>query len=284
MAGIGRWVQDPIGWRSWLSTAGASLGVLPLWQGQWLATVVAAVGGLLVVGASAWGTSSGRRVGVVVGAGLVALLAAVFAVSQWTRGLINPPWYDWFAGWLVIGVGCVAALVVDWIVHAADGRIRIGATARGVPVRQWVTAVAALAIVSLVVVCCGSVVVLDENDGALRFAARDSEILPLPPTLRLISADHCADGGSSGNCTAEFVVTAADGVTRAVTVARLVDHLRRLGWPLQPTHSAYFGCRDIGGILPWTPHCLVLHIDNDQQHARLPTHPDAVTVSIDNSG
>ncbi|MGC5022653.1 hypothetical protein [Micromonospora sp. DT47] len=80
------------------------------------------------------------------------------------------------------------------------------------------------------------------------------------------------------------MVTAADGATRAVTVARLVNHLRRIGWPLQPSRSAYFGCRETGGILPWSPHCLVLHVHADDQHARPPTGPEAVMVSIDNIG
>lgn len=252
-------------------------------QGQWLVAVVAGVGGLLVVGAWAWGTSCGRTVAMAVGAGLVATLAAVFAVSQWPRGLINAPWSDWFAGWLLIGVGCMAALVIDWIMHASDGFVRIGPTARLEPVRQWITAVVALVTAALVFGCCMVVIVLDDNDRALRFAARDSEILPLPPSLRLISSDHCADGGSSGNCTAEFVVTAADGATSAMTVARLVDHLRRLGWPLRPTRSAYAGCREIGGILPWTSHCLVLHVDADLTARSLTDH-EAVIVFIDNTG
>jgi hypothetical protein len=183
---------------------------------------------------------------------------------------------------VLIGGGCVAALVVDWIVHASDGRVRIGA-AGTVAIQQLAAAVAALATVSLAVACCGIVIVLDENDGSLRFAARGSEILRLPPTLRIISADHCADGGSSGNRSTEFVVTATDGATRAMTVARLVDHLRRIGWPLQPTHSAYAGCRKTGGILPWTQHCLVL--DTDPAPWRPPPpHPEAVVVFIDSTG
>jgi hypothetical protein len=247
--------------------------------------VVAVIGGLSVVGAWAWGTSSGRTVGMAVGAGLVALLVAVFAVSQWPRrGAISAPWFDWFAGWLLIGGGCVAALVVDWIVHASDGLVRIGATPDAVPVRPLVNTVAALATASLVFGCCMLVIVLDENDGALRFAVRDSEIRPLPPTLRLISASPCVSGGSAGACRAEFVVAATDGAARAVTVARLVDHLRRLGWPLQPSRSAYFGCREIGGILPWTSHCLVLDVDADHERARPRTQPEAVMISITNIG
>jgi hypothetical protein len=261
------------------------LGVLPLWQGQWLVAAVAGVGGLSVVGSWAWGTSSGRTVGVAVGAGLVTFLAVVFAVSQWPRrGLINPPWFDWFAGWLLIGVGCVAALLIDWIAHASDGLVRIGPTARPRPVRQWVTAMTAVVAAPLVFGCCMIAMVLDENDGALRFTPRASEILPLPPTLRLISAGPCVSGGSAGGCRAEFVVAAADGATRAVTAARLVDHLRRLGWPMQTTQSAFAGCRDIGGILPWTPHCLVLHVDADPTPARPPIDPDAVMISVTNIG
>src|SRR6266545_2892750 len=63
-----------------------------------------------------------------VGTGLVALLVAVFAVSQWPRGLIGAPPGDWLTGWLLIGVGCLAGLVVDWYVHACDGVVRLGAT------------------------------------------------------------------------------------------------------------------------------------------------------------
>jgi hypothetical protein len=122
--------------------------------------------------------------------------------------------------------------------------------------------VAGLITVSLAVIWCCALFVFLDYDGALRFAPRDSEILPLPPTLRLISADHClGPRGSARACTAEFVVTAADRATRAVTVTRLVEHLRRLGWPLQPTHDAYSGCRRIGGILHWTSHCLVLDVN-----------------------
>jgi hypothetical protein len=212
-AGFGWWAS--IGWRSWLSAAGATLGVPPLVQGEWLAAVVAGYVGLVVVGAWAWGTSSGRTVGVAGGVGLVASLVAVFAVSQWPRGVISAPWSDWLAGWLLIGCGCLATLVVDWYVHASAGGVRIGATGLVLSVRQWITAVTGLATAALMLICCCGIFVLFDHDGALRFAARDSEVLPLPSTLRLMSADHCADGGSSGNCTAEFVVTATDGATRA---------------------------------------------------------------------
>ena len=52
------------------------------------------------------------------------------------------------------------------------------------------------------------------------------------------------DGGNSGNCTATFVVMSVDGATRTTTVDRIVEHLRRLGWPLQLSSSHYSGCRD----------------------------------------
>jgi hypothetical protein len=286
VAGIGRWARHPIGWRSRLSVAGAALGVLPLVQGEWLAAPVAGIGGLVVVGGWAVGTSGGRTVGMAVGTGLLASLTAVFAVSQWPRGLISPPPDDWLAGWLLIGVGCLVGLVVDWSVHASDGVVRLGATGVVLSTRQAVHAAAGLITTSMAVICCGGLFApfFLNSDGALRFAARDGEILPLPPTLHLISADNCADGGSSGNCTAEFVVTARDGAARAITVDRLVDHLRRLGWPLLLHQSAYHGCRETGGILPWTPHCLWLYADAEPMPARSPTRPEAVTVYIDNLG
>lgn len=77
------------------------------------------------------------------------------------------------------------------------------------------------------------------------------------PTHIRHAAPHCGyrrpiGRGSSGNCTAEFVVTAADGATRAMAVARLVNHLPRLGWLLLLDHSTFARCRETGGILPWT--------------------------------
>ncbi len=217
---------------------------------------------------------------------MVALLVAVFAVSQWPRGLIGAPPGDWLTGWLLIGVGCLAGLVVDWYVHACDGVVRLGATGVVLSARPAVHAVAGLITVSLAVICCCALFVFLDYDGALRFAPRDSEILPLPPTLRLISADHClGPRGSARACTAEFVVTAADHATRAVTVTRLVEHLRRLGWPLQPTHNAYSGCRRIGGILHWTPHCLVLDVDAEPTTLSRPrTPPEGVIAYISNIG
>ncbi|MEV4813864.1 hypothetical protein [Micromonospora avicenniae] len=77
---------------------------------------------------------------------------------------------------------------------------------------------------TVVLVCGGGLgVVGEDGDGRLRFSARGDEVLPLPTSLRLVSADTCADGGSSGNCTAEFVVMAADEADRTTTVTRLVE-------------------------------------------------------------
>ncbi|MFG2063457.1 hypothetical protein ACGFIK_18795 [Micromonospora sp. NPDC048871] len=107
------------GWRWWLSAGSAGLVVLPYWQGAPWPAVVAAVFGVIVVGAWAWGTRSGRVVGVVVGVGFIVVLAAVFAVSQWPRGLPVAPWLDWFVVWLLVAAVCLAALVIDHVRHAA---------------------------------------------------------------------------------------------------------------------------------------------------------------------
>lgn len=285
MTGVGWWARHPIGWRTRLSVAGAVLGMLPLMHGEWLAAPVAGIGGLAVVGGWAMGTSSGRTVGMAVGTGLLASLTAVFAISQWPRpGRIHAHWFDWFAVWLLIGVGCLAGLAVDWYMHTGDGVVRLGATGVALSARQAVHALAGLITASMVAICCGWLVVpfVLNYDGALHFVPRDSEILPLPPTLRLISAGPCERGGSAPVCTAEFVVTAADRATRAVTVTRLVEHLRRLGWPLQPMHDAYFGCRRTGGILHWTSHCLVLDVHADPTSAQPRTPPEAVIIRISN--
>ncbi|GHJ49880.1 hypothetical protein Cs7R123_72220 [Catellatospora sp. TT07R-123] len=262
-----------------LSIAGALLGTLPLLQGEWSAGVAAALTGVLVVGAWAWGSSCASRAGTAVGACLIGSMAAVFAVSQWPGGRLGAPWFDWFAGWLLVGGGGLVALLVDRIIHNAQ--VRAGSDIRPAARWRWVVAVAALVGV-LSLVSCGTAAVVGDDDGSLRFEARDGELLPLPPTLRLVSADHCASGGSSGNCTAEFVVIAADGAARATTVTRLVDHLRGIGWSLDATSGSYRGCREVGGILPWTRHCLWLY--TGQEYGDVPASPDTVAVHIDNIG
>jgi hypothetical protein len=119
---------------------------------------------------------------------------------------------------------------------------------------------------------------LDEDFATWRFQALDREILPLPGTLRLVSDRRCAGSGSSGNCTAEFVVTAADGGGVDVVRGRLVDHLSRIGWPVTKTDD--HATLDVGGILPWTPHSLWL---SDEVTSLGPPAPaGAVVVYIDN--
>ncbi|MFI7211575.1 hypothetical protein [Micromonospora maritima] len=268
-------------WRWWLTAGGAALAVLPLGQGAPMVAVVAAICGLIVVGAWAWGTRSGGAVGVAVGVVFIAGLAAAFAVSQWPRSLVAAPWLDWFVVWLLVGAGCLAALVIDRSLHAVaaphlDGRDRTAGEVR------WVASMAVL--VAVVLLCgCGVGVVAFDGDGRLRFPAREEEVLPLPASLRLVSADTCADGGSSGNCTAEFVVMAADGADRTTTVTRLVEHLRSRGWPLQPENSVYRGSRETGGILNWTAHRMWLDGNVEPASVLRPAQPsDAVVIYIDN--
>ncbi|MEU5531427.1 hypothetical protein ABZ744_31285 [Micromonospora chersina] len=268
-------------WRWWLTAGGAALALLPLGQGASVVAVVAAICGLIVVSAWAWGTRSGCAVGVAVGVVFIAGQAAAFAISQWPRSLVAAPWLDWFAVWLLAGVLCLAALVIDRSLRPVsaphlDGRNR---TAGKV---QWVASTATL--VTVVVLCgCGLGVVGFDGDGRLRFPAREDEVLPLPASLRLVSADTCADGGSSGNCTAEFVVMAADGADRTTTVTRLVEHLRSRGWSLQPENGVYRGSRETGGILNWTAHHMWLYADVESASEPPPAPPpDAVVIYVDN--
>ncbi|MFI7068661.1 hypothetical protein [Micromonospora sediminicola] len=242
------------GWRWWTSAGGAALLVLPLAQDAPPAAVVAALAGPVVVCAWAWGTRRGRTAGVSGGAALIAALVATFAVSQWPRGAVIPPWVDWFVGWLLIGALGLAALVGDRLLSPIGGDPPAS--------RRWTTSVTVLAAL-LLLSGCGLGLLATDGDGSLRFTARADEVLPLPTSLRLVSADTCTDGGSSGNCTAEFVVTATDGADRATTTARLVAHLRGRGWPLQPDARGYRGARETGGILAWTPHRMWLSTDTD---------------------
>ncbi|SBT40881.1 hypothetical protein GA0070621_1080 [Micromonospora narathiwatensis] len=263
------------GWRWWVSAGGAGLVVLPLGQGAPLVAVVAAVYGLIVVGAWVWGSRSGRAVGMSVGVALVAVLASTFAVSQWPGSLIAAPWLDWFMVWWVVGVVCLAALIVDlWVVDQGVGWKLAAGKAR------WVASVATLATVLLL---CGCVLGLiqTDGDGALRFPARDDEVLPLPASLRLVSADTCAEAGNGGACMAKFVVTAGDGAGRAATVTRLVEHLRSRGWPLQPGPDTFSGHRETGGILNWRPHRMWLYTEAEPASVLRPAPPfDVVVIYI----
>ncbi|MFI7217949.1 hypothetical protein [Micromonospora maritima] len=268
-------------WRWWLTAGGAALVVLPLGQGAPMVAVAAAICGLVVVAAWAWGTRSGRAVGMAVGVVFIAGPAAAFAISQWPRSLVAAPWLDWFAVWLLVGVVCLAALLIDRSMHPFSSPRLAGRNLTAGKV-QWVASMAMLA--TVVLLCgCGLGVVGFDGDGRLRFAARGDEVLPLPTSLRLVSADTCAGGGSSGNCTAEFVVTAVDDADRAMTVARLVEHLRSRGWPLQPEGGAYRGSRETGVILNWTAHQMWLYADVEPASVlRSAPAPDAVVIYIDN--
>lgn len=188
-----------IGWRLLLGSVGLLLGFLPLGRGQWLAALAGGIVGLLVVGTWAWG-SSGKLLGLAVGGGLVAAMVGVFAISQWPRGQLVPPAADWLGFWMLIGVAPPAVLVVEWAVRRSGWHHQpLSVTASAQQASR--IAVAAVLAAFLLICACGYAVVGTDNDGVFRFAARDSEVLPLPPTLRLISANSCADGGSSGNCT-----------------------------------------------------------------------------------
>lgn len=268
-------------WRWWLTAGGAALALLPLGQGAPMVAVVAAICGLIVVGAWAWGTRSGRPAGVAVGVALIAGQGAAFAFSQWPRSLVAAPWLDWFAVWLLVGVVCLAALVIDWNMHHFSAPHLTGEN-RTAGRAQWVASMATLT--TVVLLCgCGTGVAWLDGDGKLRVPARNDEVLPLPASLRLVSADICADGGSSGNCTAEFVVMAADDADRTTTVTRLVEHLRSRGWPLQPEHGAYRGSLETAGILNWTAHRMWLYADVEPVSELPPTAPpEAVVIYIDN--
>lgn len=267
------------GWRWCLSAGGGGLVVLPLGQGAPLVAVAAAISGLIVVSAWAWGTRSGRGVGVAVGVVFIAVLAAAFAVSQWPRSLIAAPWLDWFAIWLLAGVVCLVVLVIDRKVHPSPQRAGWNLEEGKVP---RVASVATLA--AVVLVCgCGLGIVGTDGDGRLRSQPTYDEVLSLPTSLRLVSANLCADGGSSGNCTAEFVVTAADDADRTRTRTRLVEHLRGRGWPLRPERGVYRGSRQTGGILNWTAHRMWLYADAESASALRPAPPpNAVVIYIDN--
>jgi hypothetical protein len=251
-------------WRRVVAGAGVALGLLPLLHGEWGGAAFGAVIGLAVTGLWVSLTRLGAAAGSAVGGAAVAAMAALFAVSQWPRdGLLRAPALDYLQLWVLVGVAVGAALVAEGLFRR---RLRAGPTA-------------AVAVVLLApFVGCS---LLPPNAGVLesRFPARAGEVLPLPANLRLAWWDSCAAGGSSGNCTAEYVVTAADGAAPDVVTERLAVHLRGLGWPLGPRLNAE---RRVGGILSWQPHTLWFS-DTAARRDR-PAPPGSVVVFVDDSG
>ncbi|PYC72993.1 hypothetical protein C7C45_07810 [Micromonospora arborensis] len=81
--------------------------------------------------------------------------AAAFAVSQWPRSLVAAPWLDWFLVWLLVGVVCLASVVLDRSVHPFSSPRVVGGRLTAGKV-QWVASMATLA--TVVLLCgCGSV-------------------------------------------------------------------------------------------------------------------------------
>jgi hypothetical protein len=254
-----------------------AVGALPLLQGQWASAAFGAAVGLLVVGGWAVGTNRDPSVGVPIGAGLLALMVALFAVSQWPSDRLAAPFLDWLLCWLLLGAVVLVALLLEPVARRPSGTARL----RYLP---WTAAVLSLCTVVLLCCCGYGVLVVEDTGGSLRFTARDGEVLPLPPTLRLLWSHPCAGGGSIGNCTAEFVVAATDGAGRAVVVERTVDHLRDLGWPLKPGNGGYSGERETAGILPWTRHDLWLYNDANADDAECGQVPELRTVCLPAGG
>jgi hypothetical protein len=250
-----------------------AVGALPLLQGQWASAAFGGAVGLVVVGGWGVGTNRDPSVGVPIGAGLLAMLVTLFAVSQWPSDRLAAPFLDWLLCWMLLGAVVLAALLVEPAARRSNEAPRF----RYLP---WTAAVLPLCAV-VMLCCCGyALLVVEDTGGTLRFTTRDAEVLPLPPTLRLLWSDKCAGSGSIGNCTAEFVVAATDGAGRAVVVERAVDHLRDLGWPLKPGNGGYYGARETAGILPWRRHDLWLYTDAASDDAECRRVPDLRTVCL----
>ncbi|MGI5175778.1 hypothetical protein ACQEVZ_05530 [Dactylosporangium sp. CA-152071] len=246
--------------RNALSLSGLALGLMPGTQGAWIPAAAAAMAGLMVLGVWTQTTQSRLPIALAVWTGLAIAMAAGFVVSQWSRGhLLQAPAKDYFGFWALAGLAALLALLVE---HRAQ---------RGP--KPVTVALGMAAVAGLVLVFVGV-----DSFGPRRFEASRAEALPLPATLRLVSFDACAASGSSGNCTAAVVVTAADGAGKTEVLERLAVHLRALGWPLVAGPAGYYGCRDTGGLWSWTQHCLSMGTGAEPQK-----HPsDAVVVHIDN--
>ncbi len=269
-------------WRLRLVVFGVALAILPGLEREWFGVAATAVCGGLVMGMWAWAAPSVPRLGLGVGYALLGVLVILYALSQWPNGLVRAPVYDWLTAWLVVGGGaCVVAIVSSRIAVSRCRRERgLGDQERDVVLR---TVVASLVLVgALCLLGCGFELVVGDGDGRLRFRAGTNEIEPLPATLRLVAADSCASSGSSGNCTAAFVVANADRQPRPVAVSRLARALDTQGWNVAtPTNNVHSWCRRVGGLLHWTDHCLWFY-DQPESPGTSPTTPDTVTVYIDN--
>lgn len=81
----------------------------------------------------------------------------------------------------------------------------------------------------------------------------------MPPDVTLVRW-VCENPGVHGACNNAAIVAATDGVRGDELVARLVEHYRHAGWPLEVRadfpHLGHWGCRPVRGILPWEDHCM----------------------------
>jgi hypothetical protein len=244
-------------WRLSIVVSGALLGILPLLHGQLLDAILADVFGMAILCTWVWSIPDFRR-GVGTGLILAAVLLGTYMISQWPWRPVAPPFMDWMAVWLVIGwAGIVVAIAGQ--AERKDQPTPMALILAPIPI-----------ILVLVLACCGWAVIVGDENGQLRFEARPAEVLPLPPTLRLLSSDMRASCGNSGSCAAEFVIVSADAASSSLTADRVAAHLRDRGWPL--TGDRETDCVR-AGFLPWRPHCIWLDTDPSR---------DTVTIIIDN--
>jgi hypothetical protein len=271
----------------WRASPGLTVvtAVVPMMaQGQRFATLAALALGGLITGAFAIATIGGRPVLLAVTAVLLALQIVLYWLSRPSGQAIAPPASEWLAPWLVIAViVCGLTLLIERIVQARTRRHTPQADSPRRRLAPWrfPAALAALLLTSCVL-GCGYTITAHDGDGSARTEATVAEISPLPPTLRVVSADPCADGGSSGNCTAEFVIEADDGASSEAIVQRLVTQLRTIGWSLDLEDSSYQGCRAVAGLRHYTDHCLWMDSNGSPLTNDTNWRPGAVVVYIDN--
>jgi hypothetical protein len=228
-----------------IAVSGALLGILLLLRGQLLDAAIAAFFGMGILTTWVRGIPEFRR-GVGIGLILAAILVGTYMISQWPWRPVTPPFVDWMAAWLVIGWAGI------FVTSAGQGAKK----AQPTPI---VLRLAPIPIVlASALACCGWGVIVGDENGRLRFDTRPTDVLPLPPTLRLLSSDMTASCGNGGSCVAEFVIVSADAASSSETADRVAAHLRDRGWPL--TGDRDNDCVSVG-LLPWRPHCIWLDTD-----------------------
>jgi hypothetical protein len=179
-------------------------------------------------------------------AGWLLVQAAAASVSWSLSGPIRPPAGDWLGP-------CVA---IECIGLMAIGLMSDPNWMRRAP--RWLAAAVPATVLAVCVGGCAQKVntfMAEVGDGPIvRWHPAKAYYLPLPDGLTMREFEPSCTLADEGLCPLGYEVWDPAGGDRGATGQRLLDHLRRNGWPIPPGRE--FGCVDRRGILDWGEACV----------------------------